>query len=156
MDKSYAGYYAGYRVLNWDTPISTISYGSLLTLVKLVVNPGTILSSSNEPMSRELTIEVKDVPLGRNPEEVDAVIFEFPACIAIRMIGEFYYSGFSEEVDREPLGNTLVVENSPWIAKLKETEYMFDLCAPDNAKHYILLTNEYTIEVISQCEPIVR
>lgn len=140
------GHNAAYHLVNWDTPISVSSCGSLLTLENLMVSP----------RSQQLTIEIKNIPLGRSPEQVPTISFAFPCCIAFGLIDEWYFNAGGKAVSAEPLGNTLMVLESPWIAKLKENSPVFDVCGPENAKHYVFFTSDHVIEVVSDWEPIVR
>lgn len=154
--RQYIGYYDGYHILKWDTPVSAISYGNSLLVEKLLVTPLNHFSKSSEEQEvRGLTIEIRNEPIETHPGDVKAASFFFPHCIALRVVDEYYFSG-GFEGDLNQLGSTLIVENSPWIAKLKNTSPTFDLCGPSDPKHYMILTNDYTIEVISDFVPTVK
>lgn len=99
--------------------------------------------------SQTLIIEIKDA------HKPGVIAISFHTCIALRIIEEFYFSG-GFEGDIRQLGNTLIADNSPWIAKLKETSPTFDGCAPLDAKHYFILTDDYTIEIISASTPVIE
>lgn len=159
MTTSFSKEYAGYRVLNWSTPISTITHGSILAVARLVVTSNRISDPSNESKNqglKGLIIEIKKFPPIHSSEEVDTINFVFPVCIALKLVDESYYTGFDKEVNLNQLGNTLIVEDSPWINRLRETSPMFGDCGPSNPKHYMFLTNDYTIEVISESTPTVQ
>ncbi|MBE9103032.1 hypothetical protein [Vacuolonema iberomarrocanum] len=109
----------------------------------------TPLHSSEQKDSQALTIEI------RNSSKINAIAISFPKCMALRIVEEFFFSG-GFEGDIRQLGNTLIVDNSPWIAKLKEASPTFDVCASPDAKHYLILTDDYTIEIISGSTPVIE
>lgn len=51
------------------------------------------------------------------------------------------------------LGRTFVVENSAWIAELAGASAAFDALPGDSIRHYVILTDEYAVEVLSDHAP---
>ena len=52
-------------------------------------------------------------------------------------------------------GNTFIVKNSPWLETLRASEYFLDVhCA--EAKHYVIVTADDVIEVLSNEMPVIE
>jgi hypothetical protein len=85
----------------------------------------------------------------------DRLFFRWNELIAYRCTKEEH--GLPWEFNASELksaGCTHFVDDSPWIAQLRDGNDLFDLLA-HNAVHFVILTTTYVVEVISNEQPVV-
>jgi hypothetical protein len=138
--------YVGYRISKWETPASDIKQSVLERLSKNE-EPIPDLPSENEPPV--LIVVIRDV------QENKQFRFLFHRCLALRIVKEEYATKLWSELSQNHPGTTTIVEDSPWIAELRENEPLFDVHSP-NSQHYIIFTMDYLIEVLDDKPPKVE
>ena len=136
----------GYRISKWETPASNIKH---LALERLVKNEEAIpdLLSDNEPPA--LIIVLRDV------QENKQFRFLFHHCLALRIVKEEYATKLWQELSQNHPGTTAILEDSSWIAELRENEPLFDVHS-SNTQHYMIFTMDYLIEVLEDRSPSVE
>lgn len=125
---------------NWHTPVSElgspglecVNFSSGLTISLSFLNTGT------------------ETPAGFPRSASYMLIWRRHA--AFRVIEEEQYLPWSLPEDGRPTGATNLVENSDWIAELRYGNDYLDLLYP-GAKHFVIVTDDHWVEVISNEEP---
>jgi len=138
--------YTGYHISKWETLASDIKQSVLERLFK---NEEPIPASPSENEPPALIVVIRDVQKDRQFR------FLFHRCLALRMVKEEYATELWRELSHNHPGTTAIVEESPWIAELRENEPLFDVHSP-NSRHYIILTMDYLIEVLDDRLPLVE
>ncbi len=138
--------YVGYRISKWETPVSNIKQFALERLFK---SEEAIpdLPGENEPPA--LIVVIRDV------QENKQFRFLFYRCLALRIVREEYATKLWQELSQNHPGTTAILEDSSWIAELRENEPLFDVHSP-NAQHYMIFTMNHLIEVLDDWSPSVE